>query len=163
MIFSFEVWNETGLGKSWIIWVKMEPYLILEMKIKFFFFKHCLQYRYNHKFIFIIQHRFSTYKSPYIKIPPKTVQVRRHKFCENPLGKIECLSNTGVSRIPILNIYLIIFQLLEVLAYRKGKRVISSDSKFNPNFVPTMLKIFNVVTIEAMERKVHIQEVGVNK
>ena len=58
---------------------------------------------------------------------------------------------------------LIIFQHLNCLSYRKGKSVISSVSKFNPNLVPIMLKIFNEITIEAMERNVHIQEVGVNK
>ena len=57
-----------------------------------------------------------------------------------------------------------IFQPLDFKhTYRKGKRVISSDTKFNPNLVPIMLKIFNETTIEAMERKVHVQEVGVNK
>ena len=55
------------------------------------------------------------------------------------------------------------FQHLDCLAYRKGKRVISFENKFNPNLVPIMLKILNAITIEAMERKVHIQEVGVNK
>ena len=55
------------------------------------------------------------------------------------------------------------FQHLDCLAYRKGKRVTSFENKFNPNLVPILLKILNVITIEAMERKVHIQEVGVNK
>ena len=49
------------------------------------------------------------------------------------------------------------------LAHRKGKRDISSDSEFNPNLAAILPKIFNETTIEAMERKVHIQEVGVNK
>ena len=47
--------------------------------------------------------------------------------------------------------------------YLKGKRVIDSVIQFNPKCSPIMHEIFNERTIEAMERKVHIQEAGVNK
>ena len=47
--------------------------------------------------------------------------------------------------------------------YQKGKSVISFNTKIIPNRSPIMLAIFNEITIEAMERKVHIQEAGVNK
>ena len=47
--------------------------------------------------------------------------------------------------------------------YQKGKSVISFDTKIIPIRSPIKLVIFNEITIEAMERKVHIQEAGVNK